>query len=209
MTHSLHRMGDVESLKKDWVLLCMPSKDINHENSAPKLKRFFEICLDNNCVTMGDCRGGNEYYQGSRQTMIDNVEDRAVITATFSNEEDVIGMLKQLKREDLGMSIVVSGLVDHTRECCSHAELKPHTVEHSLGRWGNTDRLPSNAILEVATMCGHSMVAVSLINEMVEKVRKGKMTSKEAAEELFKPCMCGIFNTERAADLIEKMIAIS
>lgn len=208
MTHSLHRVGDVESLKKDWVILCMPSKDINHENSAPKLKRFFEICLEHNYVTMGDCRSGNEYYQGSRDAMINNVEDRAVITATFSNENDVVGMLKQLKEEDLGMSIVVSGLADHTRECCGKAGLEPHTVEHSLGRWGNTDRLPSTEILEISTMCGHSMVAVSLINDMVEKVKKGRMTSKEAAEDLFKPCMCGIFNTERAADLIDKMVAI-
>jgi hypothetical protein len=209
MTHSLHRVGDVESLKKDWVILCMPSKDINHENSAPKLKRFFEICLEHNCVTMGDCRGGNEFYQGSRETMINNVEDRAVITATFGNEDDVVGMLKQLKEEDLGMSIVVSGLADHTRECCSKADLKPHTVEHSLGRWGKTEKLPPQTVLEIATMCGHSMVAVSLINDMVEKVRKGRMTSKQAADELFKPCMCGIFNTDRAAELLDKMVANS
>ncbi len=50
--------------------------------------------------------------------MIDHVEDRAVITATFKDETDVINMLADLKKEDLGMSIVVSGLVDHVKECC-------------------------------------------------------------------------------------------
>lgn len=205
MTHSLHRVGDHESLQDDWVLLCMPSKDINHENSAPKLKRFFELCLDNHCVTLGDCRGGNEYYQESREYMINNVEDRAVITATFSNEDDVVGMLKDLKKEDLGMSIVVSGLKEETESCCKRAELTPHTVEHSLGRWGNTDRLPPYEILEISTMCGHSMVSVSLIEDMIEKVRRGKLTSEEAAQELFKPCMCGIFNTKRAKRLIDKL----
>lgn len=207
MTHSLHRVGDVEGLKKDWVFLCMPSKDINHVNSAPKLKRFFEICIENNCVTFGDCRGGNEHYQGSKEAVVNNVEDRAVITATFNNETDVTNMLAQLKEEDLGLSIVVSGLADHVKECCSKVGLQPHTVEHSLGRWGDTKQLPPYEILEISTMCGHSMIAVSYINEMIDKVRKGWTTPEKAAEELFKPCMCGIFNTDRAAELIAKIVS--
>lgn len=206
MTHTLHRVGSEESLMGDWVILCMPSKDINHVNSAPKLKRFFEICVENHCVTLGDCRSGNEFYQGSRDDVINNVEDRAVITATFNNLNDVANMLARLKKEDLGMSIVVSGLTDHVKECCHKVGLEPHTVEHSLGRWGNTDKLPPREILEIATMCGHSMVAVNFIYEMIEKVKKGKATPDEAAQELFKPCMCGIFNTDRAAKLIKAIV---
>ena len=79
-------------------------------------------------------------------------------------------------------------------------------MEHSLGRIGRTDLLPPNEILEIATMCGHSMVSVNFINEMIEKCRKGKCTPEQAAAELFKPCMCGIFNTDRAAMLIRTMI---
>ena len=216
MSHTLHRVGTEENLKHDFVFLCMPSKDINHEGSAPKLRRFFQLCEKNHCVTMGDCRGGNEWYQKEkyhlqdnlegRQHMIDHVEDRAVITATFKDETDVINMLADLKKEDLGMSIVVSGLVDHVKECCHKVGLEPHTVESSLGRIGRTDLLPPNEILEIATMCGHSMVSVNFINEMIEKCRKGRCTPEEAAAELFKPYMCGIFNTDRAAMLIRKMI---
>jgi hypothetical protein len=51
------------------------------------------------------------------------------------------------------------------------------------------------------------MVAVNFICEMVEKVRKGRLTPEQAAQELFKPCMCGIFNTDRAAKLIAAMVA--
>lgn len=216
MSHTLHRVGTRENLSHDFVVLCMPSKDINHEGSAPKLRRFFQLCQKNNCVTIGDCRGGNEWYQmhkyelndnlEGRQHMIDNVEDRAVITSTFKSEDDIISLLKDLKEEDLGMSIVVSGLVDRVAECCHKAGLEPHTVEQSLGRIGRTDLLPPNEILEIATMCGHSMVSVNFINEMIEKCRKGKCTPEEAAAELFKPCMCGIFNTDRAAMLIRRMI---
>ena len=46
----------------------------------------------------------------------------------------------------------------------------------------------------------------NFINEMIEKCRKGKCTPEQAAAELFKPCMCGIFNTDRAAMLIRTMI---
>ena len=31
MSHTLHRVGTEENLKHDFVFLCMPSKDINHE----------------------------------------------------------------------------------------------------------------------------------------------------------------------------------
>ncbi|QDR78890.1 hypothetical protein [Sporomusa termitida] len=205
MTHTLHRVGSRESLQGDWVFLCMPSKDINHEQSGPKLRRFLELCLKNNCVTLGDCRKGNEYHQLSRENMLNNVEDRAVVTATFNNKDAVIAMIEDLKQADLGLSIVISGLVDEVGECCAQTGLKPHTVEHSLGRWGKTEKLPPQAILEIATMCGHSMIAVNFINEMIEKVKKGKTTAPAAAAELFKPCMCGIFNTDRAAKLIAEM----
>lgn len=206
MTHTLHRIGTRDSLQGDWVFLCMPSKDINHEGSGPKLRRFLELCLKNQCVTLGDCRKGNEYHQISRENMLANVEDRAVVTATFNNKDAVINMIEDLKTEDLGLSVVISGLVDEVGECCSKTGLSPHTVEHSLGRWGKTEKLPPQETLEIATMCGHSMIAVNFINEMIDKVKKGKITAKAAADELFKPCMCGIFNTDRAAKLIEEIV---
>ncbi len=41
MTHTLHRLGKDESLlKQDFVLLAMPSKDINHVGSGLKLRLF-------------------------------------------------------------------------------------------------------------------------------------------------------------------------
>jgi hypothetical protein len=183
----------------------MPSKDINHEGSGPKLRRFLDLCMENNCVTLGDARLGNAYHQGSLQTMLDNIEDRAVVTASFNNKEAVIKMLEALKKEDLGLSIVVSGLADEVAECCSKTGLKPHTVEHSLGRWGKTEKLPPEELLQVATMCGHSMVSVNYIQEMIDEVKMGRMTAEAAGKELFKPCMCGIFNTDRAAKLIAEI----
>ncbi len=205
MTHTLHRVGNRENLQGDYVFLCMPSKDINHVGSGPKLRKFLELCLKNNCVTLGDCRKGNEFHQLSRENMLDNIEDRAVVTATFKDKQAVVAMIEDLKKEDLGLSIVISGLVDEVGECCSKTGLKMHTVEHSMGRWGKTEKLPPQEILEITTMCGHSMISVNFISEMIDEVKKGKMTAEAAAAELFKPCMCGIFNTDRAAKLIAEI----
>lgn len=207
MTHTLHRLGtDLEILKQDFVILAMPSKDINHVGSAPKLRRFFELALEAGAIKIGDCRSGNEYYQGGVDKVIENVEDRAVIHAVFNDRESVIKALKALKKADLGLSIVVSGLFSEVETACHCADLKPHTINQSLGRWGNTAKLPKTEIVEIQTMCGHGMVSVNLINKAIDQIKAGKTTPEKAAEILFKPCMCGIFNPHRAALLLRSLI---
>lgn len=208
MTHTLHRLGTDENiLKQDFVLLAMPSKDINHVGSAPKLRRFFEIALEAGAIKIGDCRSGNEYHQGGVDKILENVEDRAVIHAVFKDREAVISALKQLKKEDLGMSIVVSGLFNEVDTICQCADLKPHTINQSLGRWGRKDKLPQTEVVEIHTMCGHGMVSVNLINKAIDRIKTGKTTPEKAAEHLFKPCMCGIFNPHRAALLLKSLAA--
>jgi hypothetical protein len=59
MTHTLHRMGSVEDLSEDYVILVMPSKDINHVGSGPKLRRFLQMALDNGAIRIGDARGSS------------------------------------------------------------------------------------------------------------------------------------------------------
>ena len=205
MTHTLHRTGSPESLSRDYVLLFMPSKDINHVGSGPKLRRMLEICLENGAIRIGDCRLGNQYYQGGVDKLLAHVEDRAVVHGVFNDPDRVVAALKQLKAEDPGLSVVVSGLFDKVRECCGKSGLTPHTVNNTLGRWGKTDRLPPQDVLELNTMCGHGMVTVKLIEDTAAKVKSGEMTAEQGAERLFKPCMCGIFNADRAARLLNAM----
>lgn len=204
MTHTLHRLGtDQEILKEDFVLLTMPSKDINHVGSGPKLRRFFELTMEAGAIKIGDCRSGNEYHQGGVDKMLENVEDRAVVHAVFKDRDSLISALKKLKAADLGLSVVVSGLFNEVETACEAAELKPHTINQSLGRWGKTEKLPRTEVVEIHTMCGHGMVSVNLINKAVDRIQAGKITPEKAAENLFKPCMCGIFNPHRAAKLLK------
>lgn len=206
MTHTLHRVGTVENLAEDFVILAMPSQNINHEGSGPKLKKIMQICLDKGAIKVGDARLGNEYHQGGLEAMINNIEDRAVIQAVFNDEEKLAGALKALKDAETGMCIVVSGIFERVDECCRKAGVKRHTTNQSLGRWGATDKLPDENHMALQTMCGHGMVGIPLIEDTLAKVKAGEMQLEDAAERLFKPCQCGIFNTDRAAKLIKAMI---
>jgi hypothetical protein len=205
MTHTLHRIGSEKSLREDYVVLVMPSKDINHEGSGPKLRRFLEMALEAGAVKIGDCRLGNQYHQGGIDHLLNNVEDRAVVHGVFKDQDSLVSILQKLKEADLGLSVVVSGLFDQVEACCKRVGLEKHTINQSLGRWGRTDRLPPQEILEINTMCGHGMVTVGLINNVIEDIKNGNLTPEEGAERLFKPCMCGIFNTHRAAKLLRAL----
>jgi hypothetical protein len=205
MTHTLHRMGSEESLGEDYVVLVMPSKDINHEGSGPKLRRFLEMALRAGAVNIGDARLGNQYHQGGIDKLLDNVEDRAVVHGVFKDQDSLIRILRDLKAANLGLSVVVSGLFDKVAACCNLVGLEKHTVNQSLGRWGRTDRLLPQEILEINTMCGHGMVTVGLIEEVIEEIKNKNLTPEEGAERLFRPCMCGIFNPHRAAKLISAL----
>jgi len=206
MTHTLHRLSrERKYLEEDFVVLVMPSKDINHEGSGPKLRRFLVMALEAGAIKIGDCRKGNEYHQGGVDRVLENIEDRAVVHAVFKDIETLKKLLSALKEANLGMSVVVSGLFDRVEQCCREVGLEKHTVNQSLGRWGRTEKLPADPILELNTMCGHGMVTVSLIEEVVEQVKAGGCTPEEGAENLFRPCMCGIFNPHRAGKLLKAL----
>ncbi|MDK2784470.1 MAG: hypothetical protein PWQ41_1108, partial [Bacillota bacterium] len=55
-------------------------------------------------------------------------------------------------------------------------------------------------------MCGHGMVAFSLVEHLVEEVKAGRITVEQAARELAKQCVCGVFNPVRAAEIIRKLL---
>jgi len=208
MTHTLHRVGPLESLKDDYVVMLMSSKFVNREGSGPKFRRFLRMAWDHGAIKIGDAGLGNEYYQGGVDKVMENTCERSVVVhAVFNDAETVAKFLKAVKEENFGLSVIVSGLFDEVKGICQKTGLEMHTVNQSLGRWGRTDKLPSSEILEINTMCGHGMVTLNLIQEVIGDVKKGRCTPEEGAERLFRPCQCGIFNPHRAARLLRSMAA--
>ena len=208
MTHSLHRQGTAANLGGDYVVLAMAAKGINEEGAAGKLREFLRIASHLSPVNMGDMKTGNTLRM-SLEEMIQGCEDTSIVHAVFTEIEAVRQLLGHLQEADLGVSIVVSGLFVPVRDCCHDLGLEPapHTVNHSLGVWGRTEMLPEPEVLQISTMCGHGMVSFGLIRDVVAELGEGKLSVREAAERLAKPCECGIFNPRRAAQLLERMVA--
>ena len=207
MSHTLHRMGSAESLTSDFPILTIGARGFNREGCAPEQVKIGEIFLKHNPVNAGMLGLDGELTPDRLDEALATITDSAVTHAVFRSEQDVIDCLKELKEADLGMSIVVSGLYDRVKECCHEAGLEPHTVNTSLGIWGNTEeKLPADPrVVEVTTMCGHGMIPFPLVESMVAKVKAGRLTPEQAAEKMKPQCHCHIFNTERAARIIAEM----
>ena len=206
MTNTLHRQGAVENLKNDFVIFATTAKGINREGSAPKIKEFLRICLKYDPVNIGSSNQGNILQDGMDiQELISNLEDGDGAAAVFTNLETLQKVLEELIQSDLGISINITGLLGEVHECCQKAGLVRHSVEHSLGFWGAKDRLPEREILEFNTLCGHGVVSFNLIRKMIEYVKLRRLSPKEAAKIMAKPCVCGVFNPARAETLLKKM----
>jgi hypothetical protein len=207
MSHTLHRRGTPESLKNDYVVFAMSAKGINEVGSNVKLQRFLEIMNQYGPVNLGDMRTGNRYITTS-QNIIDKASDTSIVHGVFDNRESLIKALKALKEEDLGISVIVSGLLGDVQECCQEAGVKRHTCETSLGIWGKKERLPDEEILRFTTMCGHGQVPFNLVKKMIADIKEGRLSVREAAEELAKPCQCGVFNPRRAEAMLEEILCL-
>ena len=206
MTNTLHRQGTLESLKNDYVIFAYTAKGITREGSGPKLQEFMRICLKYHPINIGDSKQGNIHQDDiDIQKLISNQGDGAGAAAVFADIDTLQKVVEELIRADLGISIIISGLLDEVQQCCRKAGMDRHSVEHSLGFWGSKDRLPEREILEFNTMCGHGMVSFNLIRKMIEYVKLRRLTPKKAATIMAKCCECGVFNPARAEILLERV----
>lgn len=212
MTHSLHRQGTCESLRKDYPVLAMVARQFDNvddeakRRTLEKLQAIFDVFVQHSPTNLGSC-----YVPGTRAHGMTDKELRAglkangFVGAAWSDREGLEEMLQELKERDYGISIIVSGLIDEVFRTCDAVGLQPHTIDLALGIWGNKKLLPKAELLEISTMCGHALVPTALVADLLRSVRKGKMTAEEAALEIAKPCVCAIFNQQRAAELIGEL----
>ncbi len=206
MTHTLHRIGTEENLFNDYVVFAMSGKGVNDEDFGFKMRQFFSITQKHNPINMGDMKTGN-WFTIPEDKIEENIQDTSIVHAVYKDMESVSAVIKELIDADLGLSIVVSGLLGPIKSECQKQDLNPapHTVEYSLGIFGKTSLLPSDGVLEVGTMCGHGQVAFGLIEDAILEIKAGRITPEKAAKRLAEPCVCGIFNPVRAVELLKKM----
>ena len=184
MTHTLHRQGTEQNLMHDYLVLPFPGRQ--GPDIQEKRKQFIQTCLKHDPVNKDSVCAFRIYV--------------------FDEKEKVDRTLKELADAELGISIVVSGLYDKVKDTCLRAGLKPHTINYSLGFWGNPAQIPEKRLLEISSMCGHSLVSPTLALDMAKRVAKG-YSATTAAQKMAKNCLCEILNSKRGAVLLEELAA--
>jgi len=201
MTHTLNRMGISEARPgEEIVVLCMAPRT-QKAQKMEAMRKMAETVLKYEPDNIIGKPLGLEAEQIEMMAPM-----TGIITAVFNNKEDAEKLIEDIKSQDLGISVVLSGLFSDVRDICKCAGLKEHTYHISLGIFGRTDRLPDEKTLEITTQCGHSLISPLLVEAVVKKIRKGKMTCEEAAQLLIRPCACGIGNAQRIEKVLGEMV---
>lgn len=205
MSHSLHRYGTTENLGNDFCIYSRAARGVNRDNCGDKLRTSLSIYLSEKVVNFGSSHAGRSYLSGLNPEEYAKTLDHSYgVIATFADAKAVEGVLRKLKEAKLGISVVVSGLIEEVKRAAGAAGLKPHTATLSLGIYGKRAKLPAPEVLEITTMCGHSLVGSKLAATVIDSVRQGRISPQQGALLLARPCPCGIFNTERCAELLAK-----
>ena len=120
MTHSLHRRGTRESLANDFVVLGCPATGVNKKGSAPKTQKFLSICYKHGPINLGDMKTGN-IYNTTMDDILSRVTDGTIVECTFDNREKIVSLLKELKDDRPGISVIISGVTDVVQQCMTEA----------------------------------------------------------------------------------------
>ncbi len=219
MTNTLHRYGSPESFQDDFVVFMRNSRGRNDIGSIPKLKAFLRTALRQRPVTISQYRFGstlrpsenlNPSVHWRRPTqaltpeqVIEEITQDHTVAAIFDTTEAMEAFLRDVKAADWGLSVNVAGLTAPVHACAKRAGIVRHSVEYSVGFHGALDKLPERPVLELSTMCGHSMVSPNLVRKMLDCVREGRRTPEQAAACMGRFCSCGIFNPARAIRMLE------
>lgn len=205
MTHSLHRSGPIESQKKDFNWFMYQTKGVNDVNIKEKALEFIAVAEAVGSENWGDVKTG-PITQYSPEEIKEKITDKSRIRGVFTKREQVVEFLKRIKEKDLGLSVVITGVLSEVLPACEEAGVTPHSINYSLGVWGKKEKLPDDTTLSITTMCGHHMISPKFVQYMIDQVRKGLLTADEAAIKLANFCYCGIFNQVRCADIISETV---
>lgn len=206
MTHSLHRMGTCENLKEDYVILVTPAVGINNVNSQDKLRNILDKIFELGPTNIGSYETGTIFSGATIEQIKEQLSETPRVRCCFSDREKIKELVRYIKEKDFGLSVTISGLTEDVLKMAEELNINPHSINLSLGIYGKTEKLPSEEVLEFITMCGHGMISRHLVAKLIDEVRQGKRTIDKAAEIMARPCVCGIFNTERAKKLLAKFV---
>ena len=218
MTNTLHRYGNAESFRDDFIVFAMCCRGKNDEDSLPRLRTFLEMAVPFGPINLGDarhggalrpCRALNPTSHWDRDMkpdfgeVIKGLDTPTTVAAVFDDRVKAEEFVKKVREADLGLSINISTSIEGAEQCCNVAGIPRHSVGYSLGFEGKTEKLPNSQVLSLMTMCGHGMVSSSLAKKMVDWVKEGRRTPEQAVTYMARFCSCGVFNPSRAVRVLE------
>lgn len=211
MTHMLHRTSNidrkygVDTLNHDFCFLAMSAKRYsNQAGSGPKMQKILSIAAKHNPTNFGDMIGGNS-ISSNLDAILKKVNETSIVHGIFTNMDDAVAFVNEVKAADLGISVVMSAPFDKAWELVEKTGTMLHTQEFSGGIWGKKEYLPSVEVLDFCTMCGHGMISRYLVEDMIKRVKAGRISSAAASKEIGRACCCGIYNIERGRMLLETL----
>lgn len=203
MTHSLHRAGKLDSQKKDFNWFMYQTKGVNNQNIKPKALAFIAAAEAVGSENWGDVRTG-PITRFSSSEVQEKITDKSRIRGVFTKREQVTEFVRRIKEQDLGQSVVITGVLSEVLPACKEAGVIPHSINYSLGVWGKKEYLPDDVTLSITTMCGHHMIPPKFVKHIMKQVEEKRMTPEEGATRLSDFCYCGIFNQVRCAEIIKE-----
>ncbi len=218
MTNTLHRYGNAESFRDDFIIFAKPCKGKNDQGAVEKLKTFLRICAKYKPANMGNANAGSYIpsralnptahwkrdMQPDYEKVINGIEKVTTTAAVFDSKENALKAFEEVVKADLGLSINISTSVEGAKELGESCGQPRHSVEYSLGFHDPHDHLPNSQVLGLSTMCGHGMVSFNMARKMLDMVREGRRTPEAAAVTLARFCPCGVYNPARAQRLLEE-----
>ena len=201
MTHTLLRTGTIESQKNEFCWLVYQTPGVNDENFVNKALEYITIVESVDGDNWGETKIGSVFQVGS-QAIKDGLKDNSRIRGVFSSRDKAVEFLQDVVDKELGLSVLIAGVLPEVAAICSEVGIVPHSANFSLGVWGRKDKLPDEKTLSITTMCGHHTIPVKFVELVREEVTAGKITPEEGAKKLAAFCYCGVFNPVRCADIL-------
>src|SRR4030042_6572703 len=109
MTHTLHRITEIDGENDDFVILCMATQKFNDKGASEKMKKIFRLVADTNPDNLADDNLGGLHTGYTDVEILGHMGDKAYVGAAFSDCYRLKEALRKIKEAELGMSVVVGG----------------------------------------------------------------------------------------------------
>ena len=228
MTNTLHRYSEHYAFERprhpapvrdDFIVFAMATRGINDDDLIEKYRAFLRLALKHNPVNIGDATKGGilrprqdlnpkahwkRDHQPRPEEVIAGVEGHTTVAAVFDNYSDMKAFVDGVRTANLGVSVNISAPIGEAERCCRETGIARHSVEYSLGFCGRVDKLPDATVLELTTMCGHSMISANLAKKMIDWSKENRRSPAQLARTMARFCSCGVFNISRAERILDE-----